>query len=157
MQPTQRDLREFIASRSDPAPDGCWVWRGKRGSWKTPYGATRVRGRYERAHRLAYEAWNGDVPPGLHVLHSCDNPLCVNPAHLWAGTHADNMADMMVKGRHGYGVRPEGDGHVSTKVSDADVRRIRADGRPSRVIADDYGISKTQVLNIKNDRSRRGA
>lgn len=79
-------------------PDGCWPWRGARnarGYGRVYYAA----GRYVHAHRAAYEAARGPVPPGGILLHSCDNPPCCNPAHLSVGTRADNSADMAAKGR----------------------------------------------------------
>lgn len=75
----------------------CWEWSGA--AYKGGYGRLSVYDKVRPAHRLAFTVFNGPIPDGLHVLHSCDNPKCINPAHLFAGTHQDNMADKCAKGR----------------------------------------------------------
>ena len=77
----------------------CWPWRSNR--LPAGYGQLAMGGRGgvpKYAHRLAYELWRGPIPEGLNVCHSCDNPGCVNPAHLWLGTQADNLKDRHAKG-----------------------------------------------------------
>ena len=64
------------------------------------YGRFRVGAKMIRSHRVSYEIHRGPIPDGLHVLHECDNPTCVNPDHLWLGTNQDNIDDKMAKGRH---------------------------------------------------------
>lgn len=92
----------------------CWLWTAGKGL--TGYGVFTLFGnrRVVRAHRFAYELTHGPIPHGLHVCHSCDNPSCVNPAHLWLGTIQDNCADSVRKGRR------------HTTLTDSDVRKIRA-------------------------------
>lgn len=89
------------------------------------YGKLRHKGKCVRAHRLAYCLSNGldiDDIKGLSVMHSCDNPSCVNPDHLILGTHKDNMTDKMSKGRH---VAPQGEAHGQSKLTDDDVVTIK--------------------------------
>jgi hypothetical protein len=74
----------------------CWLWSG---STAKGYGQMKVDGKVLRTHRVAYEAFHGPIPEDMHILHSCDNPLCVNPAHLRAGTMEQNMADMAARNR----------------------------------------------------------
>ncbi len=78
---------------------GCWLWLGPEG--RSEYGEVGYKGKKYKAHHLAYNLTHGARPDGLFILHKCDNPKCVNPNHLYAGTHADNMRDRRERGRYG--------------------------------------------------------
>lgn len=77
----------------------CWLWTAGRCSSKATYGAFYFEGRDQPAHRVSWILRNGTIPKGLHVLHHCDTPLCVNPEHLFLGTPQDNMTDKVKKNR----------------------------------------------------------
>ena len=101
-QPPKPFTTDDIDSRSIPVPEcGCFIWTGVQSS--RGYGQLKHRGKSYSAHRVSWIASNGEIPPGMCVMHKCDTPMCVNPAHLKLGTQADNMADRDAKGR---GARP---------------------------------------------------
>ncbi len=90
------DFDRKFESKIDKRGD-CWIWTGAL--FVSGYGKIQRGGKRLRAHRVSYELFVGEIPDGLHVLHDCDNPPCVKPAHLFLGTHLDNMMDMERKGR----------------------------------------------------------
>ncbi|MBA3727566.1 MAG: HNH endonuclease [Armatimonadetes bacterium] len=125
-------------------PDDCWEWT--RSLSKTGYGKMGST----PAHRIAWKVTFGDIPDCLHVLHKCDNRACVNPAHLFLGTHQDNMRDMMAKGRQ---TRTIGEKNPRAKLTVDQVLAIRADVRMGTVIAKEYRVTPTTVCQIKKRKS----
>lgn len=130
------------------APDACWPWLGSLEV--SGYGKISYRNRRRRVHCVAYELANGSpIPAGLFVCHSCDNPPCCNPAHLFLGTTADNMADMVAKGR---APQPLGERHRLAKVRAYQIPLIRAryaaGGTSYRLLAAEYGVTKDAIKKI---------
>src|SRR6266542_5251028 len=91
-------------------PNACWPWTGGRIIKGSGYGQFILHGKHTTAHRAAFELTYGAVLPGMQVCHTCDNPPCCNPKHLWVGTPADNMTDRIRKGRGSKGGRQAYDG-----------------------------------------------
>jgi hypothetical protein len=120
-------------SKVDRSGD-CWLWTATRRA--DGYGQFRHAGEMHGAHRFSYEIERGPIPGGLMVLHRCDNPPCVNPAHLFLGTGVDNARDMVEKGRSLAGARapshlhperlPRGADHPRARLTDSDVLMLRA-------------------------------
>ena len=125
--------------------EGCWLWRGPKG--RAGYGAYRIKRRMHFAHRLAWAEVHGPIPSGLFVCHHCDNPPCVNPAHLFIGTQKDNRRDCTAKGRNPGNKTKRGWRLV---LSDRQVEEIKAlKGILSqRQLARNYGVSPMAIRAI---------
>lgn len=129
----QSEARALIQSRVTVKPNGCWIWpTNKR------YGSVVVNGKFYSVHRMSYMAFHGRIG-NKHVCHRCDVTQCVNPDHLFLGTHADNMADMAAKDR---GTRELQ--HRLGKLTDEDVVEMRdmyRRGYTPAELADEFDIS----------------
>ena len=137
------------------ATTGCWEWRRSVRSSESPYGRLMVGSRATgtrrtvSAHRASYEAFVGPIPAGLHVCLVCDNPRCVNPAHLFVGTAKENAADRDSKGRLVPApVRRGSEGH-NAKLSPEQVREIRASRESSAVVARRFGMDDSHIRAIR--------
>jgi hypothetical protein len=138
-------------------PDQCWPWLGDKTSKGygrfVPYPKHRdengVRPNPQMAHRLVLMYSGITIEPGMEVCHRCDNPSCVNPDHLFVGSHADNMADMRSKGR---AAQPKGELHGESKLTTKDVVAIRTMYRPGVVshlqLARLFGVSKRLIQMV---------
>lgn len=137
-------------------PDECWLWTGLRDKGNYGVIAVRVNGvsKSWRAHRFSWTIANGEIPSGLLVLHKCDNPICVNPAHLRVGTQLDNMRDKTEKGR---GNLRSGYRHYKSKLSDQDILDIRASTESGKALAEKYKTTANYISNIRMLRVRSNA
>ena len=176
-------MRRSLADKlnANTIVDGeCVVWSGYRHGGR--YGRVRTGKTKVGAHRVAWELVHGLIPAGLFVLHRCDNPPCVRIDHLFLGTPADNMRDMMEKGRsargerhglfkhperrargerHGRRIHPErwphGEDSPRSKLTNAEVVKIRAEyskgGTTQAAIGAKYGVSQVQIGNIVRQQS----
>lgn len=142
MHKTEPELMERFLSKVAKT-ESCWLWTG--GKSGRGYGAFCSPDE-KKAHRFSYSRYVGQIPQGLSVCHRCDNPACVNPDHLFVGTHTDNMKDKMSKGRGNHLV---GTKHPRSKLTESQVLAIRADNRRQVEIAESYGIKQAQVSEIK--------
>lgn len=150
---TPQEATRFWA-RVDRSGD-CWAWQGRT---VKGYGHFDVHGQTKLTHRVAYELAYGDIPDGMDILHRCDNPSCVRPEHLTPGTHADNMADMMAKGRNR---QPSGERHPRAKLTWEQVREIRwryaAGGVGLKTLGAEYRVHFSLISLIIREKIWRGA
>lgn len=124
---------------------GCWNWA--RGKNHFGYGSVYFNGRVETSNRVAWKITNGVLKKPLQALHKCDNVACIRPDHLFSGTQAENVADMVLKGRRN---GPFGEACHSAKLSEKEVRNIRilSNTKTSRWLSEKFNISKSQVNAI---------
>lgn len=150
------DLEDFL-SRIEKTKS-CWEWRGSR--VKAGYGIFWKDRKHLRAHRVSYQLFKGEIQNGLCVCHTCDNRSCVNPDHLFLGTHEENMKDAKMKGR--FKSRParvsintanyhRGSSHHAALINESDVislRRLRREGWALKSLAKRFGVSWPQAQRI---------
>jgi predicted DNA-binding protein (UPF0251 family) len=137
--------------------NACWLWLGgQTGGSKMRYGFVCWGRRRMAAHRASYELTRGPVPEGQCVLHSCDNPLCVRPEHLFLGTRTVNNTDKMMKGRHRSLPKESNPGAKLTEAEVIEIRRLHAEtSLLQREIAGRFGISQSTVSAIVLERAWR--
>lgn len=145
-------------SKATPNEAGCLLWTGARDSGG--YGKVMRDGKNVSAHRWAYRLTHGEIPAGMHVCHRCDVRLCVNPSHLFLGTRAENMADMVAKGRYGANrKRYRGEAHPNAKLTDkqiAEMKALRSTGLSYAAVAANYGVPATTAYQVIRGLRRAG-
>ena len=145
----RRANAEMFWSKVDQSggPDACWPWM--RFKTSLGYGRAGWDGKVHAAHRVAFLLANGRWSDG-DTLHRCDNRICCNPAHLFEGTHADNMADMKAKGRRKNINTGEKNGRAKLTNEDArEIKRLLAAGMSQWEIANQFGVGQTQISKIE--------
>lgn len=137
-------LKRFFSNVKENQETGCIEWIGS--TTDKGYGSFSVNNKKVRAHRFSYELEHGEIPEGNIVCHACDNPKCVNPKHLFLGTHKDNTQDMLSKKRQKNG---------SDKLTWDDVKEIRRlgdSGVAPKIIAEMFKISSSHTrLVLRNE------
>lgn len=140
-------LMDRISGKYDISTSGCWIWNGNL-NW-AGYAMIWLNGKSVRAHREVFKLTKGAIPDGDVICHSCDNPACVNPEHLFSGNRDVNNKDCVSKMRNAFGVK-NGHARLSREVID----KIIADTRPQYVIALEFGINQSHVSRIKSFKVR---
>lgn len=144
------DLKQFIEDRIFYSPDGCWYWTGYVND--AGYGVIDIDRRLPnrktlRASRASFELYKEPIIGNNEICHTCDNPICINPNHLFQASHTDNMIDMVKKGRS-----PKGSRHGHSILHETDIPQIRKmlkDNVPFKEIANIFSISVTSVYDIR--------
>lgn len=154
---TVMSVAERIYACSISTDSGCWEWA--RAVGKNGYGLVTIgKGNQDYAHRASYAAFNGPIPKGMDVCHSCDNRKCVKPGHLFVGTRKQNMEDCARNNRVNRTVKARGEKQHLAKLTDESVREIKAklsDGKSCYSLGKLYGVARITISRIKNGKTWR--
>lgn len=141
---TEQEVFLALKNRAEITSDNCWLLHGGT-TVSIGYKRVGAAGKQYYAHRLAYLVTKGAIPQGMCVCHSCDNPNCINPDHLWLGTNKENHDDKVKKGR---GAR--GETHFNSKLTEEAVKLIRANPQlPAKDLAKVFGVTKDAINRIR--------
>ena len=138
-------VERFNSKWAKDPKTGCHLWTA---CIVKGYGQIKKNGKNVKAHRLSYEINKGDIPKGMCVCHTCDNPACVNPDHLFIGTQFDNMLDKVKKGR-AYTGNQSGINNGNTKLTESDVIAIRGSSGTCKELASIFCTSPMNISMIK--------
>lgn len=145
MKMIPKQLKNFINKFRINDKTGCWDWIGSiRGN--NNYGQFNNK----QAHRISFEIFMGNIPDGFEVCHKCDNTICVNPDHLFLGTHNDNMQDMIKKKR---GIFPKGEKQGLSKLTEIDIINIRNSNMTQKELSEFYDVCRKTINDIKKRRT----
>lgn len=131
----------------------CIEWQGAKSS--AGYGQRRVSGKLLYVHRLAYEAEHGEIPKGLVIRHTCDNPACYNNEHLILGTQKDNMQDCSKRGRINKTVKARGEAQGLAKLNQESVNLIMSSPLSGAKLATQLGVSRSTVNRVRSGKTWR--
>jgi hypothetical protein len=133
----------------------CWLWLGTKD--KHGYGRLSVNKSPKLVSRLSWEIFVGPIPMNLLVCHKCDNPQCINPGHLFLGTHLDNMRDMIKKGRANHSNNIKGEKHFKAKLTNVDVQAIRQRYKigdiTQEILSKQYQVCKSTIGKILTNKN----
>lgn len=141
---------EYFRDRCTVSQNGCWNWNGAISD--TGYGSMAIKRVTISTHRAMYQLQHGPISSDVFVCHRCDNRLCCNPDHLFSGTQRDNIQDCLAKGRFKTPFGP-GEKPGKAKLTNDQVKAIRLDGRPHRVIAAQYGVDRSTIGYAKSGKT----
>jgi len=139
-----KPIAERFIEKCEISMEGCWTWSGAVNA--NGYASFWDGDKTETASRVAWRLFCGAIPDDLSVLHRCDNPRCVKPSHLFLGTHNDNMADKVLKGR---AAKLAGELNPRAKLTAAAARAIRMSSESTSVLSQRHGINATTIQRIR--------